>query len=442
MRGILLPLQILEIVDFGILVAAEIWRIVRFLLYIYSCSNIFMETTPFRNIISMIDILIQRRMKMKKKFIMLLLVLVMAMPTMACGEKENKKDTIANQDNKSIEDNTSEEEIQEDALLSFGFTAEEFIEDLSNFASFSGTYIDDVNEVISNTWVVHIGVPNEEAIDIHLLCNSDEKVANINVRNITSSKFLDTAKAVFSATDFHLDSEELFETLNLSTPPTILEDSQLITRNGITIMFTPDSLAIQRDDKNPSEYEYIEIHSNSKGEAEAIKNAESSSESTVSSDSNIKDNEIPAEYRSALKKAKSYSDSMHMSKAGIYNQLTSEYGEKFSAEAAQYAIDNMEANWNANALKKAESYSDTMYMSKAGIYDQLTSEHGEKFTAEEAQYAIDNIKADWNANALEKAKTYQNEMSMSPEAIRDQLTSEHGEKFTQKEADYAIANLN
>lgn len=31
-------------------------------------------------------------------------------------------------------------------------------------------------------------------------------------------------------------------------------------------------------------------------------------------------------------------------------------------------------------------------MSKARIYDQLTSENGEKFTAEQAQYAIDNIK--------------------------------------------------
>ena len=32
-----------------------------------------------------------------------------------------------------------------------------------------------------------------------------------------------------------------------------------------------------------------------------------------------------------------------------------------------------------------------MHMSKARIYDQLTSENGEKFTAEEAQYAIDNL---------------------------------------------------
>jgi len=30
-------------------------------------------------------------------------------------------------------------------------------------------------------------------------------------------------------------------------------------------------------------------------------------------------------------------------------------------------------------------------MSKDAIYDQLTSEYGEKFTAEEAKYAIDNL---------------------------------------------------
>lgn len=95
-----------------------------------------------------------------------------------------------------------------------------------------------------------------------------------------------------------------------------------------------------------------------------------------------------------------------------------------------------------SALKKAESYSSTMNMSKRGVYDQLVSEYGEKFTPEAAQYAIDNVKADWNANALAKAKSYQESMNMSPAAIRDQLVSEYGEKFTAAEADYAIANLN
>ena len=71
----------------------------------------------------------------------------------------------------------------------------------------------------------------------------------------------------------------------------------------------------------------------------------------------------------------------------------------------------------------------------------MVSEYGENFTAEEAQYAVDNMTADWNANALAKAKTYQETMNMSPEAIRDQLTSDAGEKFTQEEADYAISHL-
>ncbi|MFK3676921.1 Ltp family lipoprotein [Microbacterium sp. NPDC090218] len=97
---------------------------------------------------------------------------------------------------------------------------------------------------------------------------------------------------------------------------------------------------------------------------------------------------------------------------------------------------------HASALTKAQQYSDIMHMSKAGLYDQLTSEYGEKFTAEAAQYAVDNVKADWNANALAKAKDYQETMAMSPSAIHDQLVSEYGEKFTVAEADYAIANLN
>ena len=101
--------------------------------------------------------------------------------------------------------------------------------------------------------------------------------------------------------------------------------------------------------------------------------------------------EVPKEYKSALRKAKVYSDTMSMSKAGLYDQLTSEYGEKFSAEAAQYAIDNLEADYNENALKKAQTYQETMAMSPSAIYDQLISEYGEKFTPEEAQYAIDNL---------------------------------------------------
>ncbi|TFD76897.1 NINE protein [Cryobacterium psychrophilum] len=100
---------------------------------------------------------------------------------------------------------------------------------------------------------------------------------------------------------------------------------------------------------------------------------------------------VPAEYSSALVKATSYSKNMNMSKSGLYGQLTSEYGERFSPEAAQYGVDNVQADWNANALAKAKSYQENMAMSPESIREQLTSEYGEQFTAEEADFAIQHL---------------------------------------------------
>ena len=100
---------------------------------------------------------------------------------------------------------------------------------------------------------------------------------------------------------------------------------------------------------------------------------------------------VSKEYQNALKKAKTYSDMMHMSKRGIYDQLVSEYGEGFAADAAQYAVDNLEADYCANALAKAKEYQSLMSMSRSAIYDQLVSDFGEKFTSDEAQYAIDHL---------------------------------------------------
>ena len=53
-------------------------------------------------------------------------------------------------------------------------------------------------------------------------------------------------------------------------------------------------------------------------------------------------------------------------------------------------MDHLEADYSANALAKAKSYQD-MDMSPSAIYDQLISEYGEKFTKEEAQYAVDHL---------------------------------------------------
>lgn len=151
--------------------------------------------------------------------------------------------------------------------------------------------------------------------------------------------------------------------------------------------------------------------------------------------------EPTTEQKNALEKAQSYYDLMNMSKQGIYDQLTSEYGEAFNQEDAQYAIDHLDVDYDAAALKSAKSYFETMNMSKQSIFDQLISEYGDQFTQEEAQYAIDHLDVDYKEAALKSAKSYYETMNMSKNKIYDQLTSEYGEKFTKEEAQYAIDHL-
>ena len=127
----------------------------------------------------------------------------------------------------------------------------------------------------------------------------------------------------------------------------------------------------------------------------SVKSSYSSSKSnysTYSGSVTTPSADVSTEYQNALTKGLSYAKNLHMSKKGVYDQLTSSYGEGFSADAAQYAIDNMTGvDWNANALAKAQEYYTGMSMSKSADYDQLTSEYGEQFTASEAQYAIDHL---------------------------------------------------
>ena len=114
------------------------------------------------------------------------------------------------------------------------------------------------------------------------------------------------------------------------------------------------------------------------------KEGQASTSSSSSDDSN-------SEYSAALGKAKSYNSWATMSKKRLYKQLTSQYGEKFTSDAAQYAIDHLDADYKSNALAKAKSYQKLLNKSKSAIYDQLVSPYGEEFTEEEAQYAIDHL---------------------------------------------------
>ena len=96
-----------------------------------------------------------------------------------------------------------------------------------------------------------------------------------------------------------------------------------------------------------------------------------------------------SEYSAALEKAKSYNSLFHMSKKRMYRQLTSEF-DKFSNDAAQYAIDHLEADYKYNALFNAKNYRKLFNMSKSGLFNQLTS-YIDGFTEEETNYAINHL---------------------------------------------------
>lgn len=144
--------------------------------------------------------------------------------------------------------------------------------------------------------------------------------------------------------------------------------------------------------KESERKESISIEESAKSSSLSEKKASSikaKQSSTKSSENSSK--KIPREYISALIKGQEYADRMYMSKKAIYNQLTSDYGEKFSSDAANYAIANIKANWNKNALHKAKEYQEEQNMSPDAIYDQLTSDYGEQFTPDEANYAIQHL---------------------------------------------------
>lgn len=116
--------------------------------------------------------------------------------------------------------------------------------------------------------------------------------------------------------------------------------------------------------------------------------------SDKTSTNNVKveqETKVPREHRNALRSAEVYLKTMPFSKKGLYNQLTSDAGEKYPADAAQYAVDNVKTNWKENALKAAKNYDKIMPMSKQGLYEQLTSTVGDGYTPEEAQYAVDHL---------------------------------------------------
>ncbi len=96
--------------------------------------------------------------------------------------------------------------------------------------------------------------------------------------------------------------------------------------------------------------------------------------------------------QNAYGSAKSYLDLRGFSRAGLIQQLTSEYGEGYPLADAEFAIARLEVeggvDWNAEAAEAAKSYLEMTSFSRSGLIQQLTSEYGEGFTREQAEYGV------------------------------------------------------
>lgn len=94
----------------------------------------------------------------------------------------------------------------------------------------------------------------------------------------------------------------------------------------------------------------------------------------------------------------------------------------------------------ANALRAAKTYLRIMPFSKKGLYQQLTSRYGNRFSKAAGNYAVNHVGANWRQQAVRAGRQYLN-MGLSREAVRQQLKSPYGEQFTKAEADYALRHL-
>ena len=92
--------------------------------------------------------------------------------------------------------------------------------------------------------------------------------------------------------------------------------------------------------------------------------------------------------QNAVATAQSYLKNLAFSRAGLIEQLSSEYGSGFSVEDATFAVDFLNPDWNAQAAKAAQSYIDTLHLSRDGLFEQLTSEYGAQFTTDQANAGL------------------------------------------------------
>ena len=94
------------------------------------------------------------------------------------------------------------------------------------------------------------------------------------------------------------------------------------------------------------------------------------------------------------------------------------------------------------AVDAAESYlSEGQGFSDQGLLQQLTSSAGNGFSESDAEFAINDLNPNWDAQAVDAAKGYMQMGGFSQASLIQQLTSSAGSGFTQAQAEYAASQV-
>lgn len=101
------------------------------------------------------------------------------------------------------------------------------------------------------------------------------------------------------------------------------------------------------------------------------------------------------EQKNAYKAALSYLEFMSFSRQRLIDQLSSPYADQYPFEVAEFVVSAIEedglVDWNAECEEAAENYLDLMAFSKQELIDQLCSEYGDQFTREQAEQAVEKV---------------------------------------------------
>ena len=126
----------------------------------------------------------------------------------------------------------------------------------------------------------------------------------------------------------------------------------------------------------------------------------------------------------------------------LLNQLTSSAGNGLATSDAEFAIKYLNPNWDQQAVETAQGYLGMgTGFSEQGLLKQLTSNSGNGFTEAQAEYAINHLHPDWNAQAVDAAKGYMQIGGFSRASLIEQLTSSYGSGFTEAQAEYAASQV-